>query len=592
MDANLDALIKLSGLKSLNDRCADVDSDYDEYFLSVYEDILKEASEIKNKPVNHTAKEVVKKKQNKKRIYLVESILDDNDETFVRNIYVKILGREPDRTGYDNHLAKIKSDKNFDREKLIYEFWKSDEGQKRNIEIVGFHKVYMDELISHNGMEFVEHTFLQLLARKPDTKDAQNYYDAIYKQGKSKEEIVRIIKDSDEFKRRKVEIVGFEKAYKSRMRKEKILAKPVIGNAVLAVWNIFHINRRLTEINSEIAESKKIINEKTAEVSDMEEKLTDTRNKLSDAEETIGVLLAEINTLKMQAEKDETVIKLLQNPEADNEYLERLNTLLSSRRIVWGSKDRLHISPKASVYTCFFNTNSGDITIGDYTFAGSNVSILAGSHDKDLKGLPRRDADETTGFDIVIGNGVWLGSNCTILGPATIGDNAVIAAGAVVAPGTDVPANTVYGGIPAKQIGKELNFDNEYSESILRALKRKEGALFFEGWSEKRHFAYNGSSIFGYYLLESTGRVLLEEGTYSLKYAHNADADGILTIDNGENKQEFALKGKEGSLEFDISGKDNRKCRYVVISAKAGDTDLKDCNMAVRIEKTFYGEKE
>ena len=86
--------------------------------------------------------------------------------------------------------------------------------------------------------------------------------------------------------------------------------------------------------------------------------------------------------------------------------------------------------------------------------------------------------------------------------------------------------------------------------------------------------------------------MLLEEGTYSLKYAHNADADGILTIDNGENKQEFALKGKEGSLEFDISGKDNRKCRYVVISAKAGDTDLKDCYMAVRIEKTFYGEKE
>lgn len=49
-----------------------------------------------------------------------------------------------------------------------------------------------------------------------------------------------------------------------------------------------------------------------------------------------------------------------------------------------------------------------------------------------------------------IGCNVWIGSHATILRGVTIGDNAVVAAGAVVT--EDVPANTIVGGIPAKII--------------------------------------------------------------------------------------------------------------------------------------------
>jgi acetyltransferase-like isoleucine patch superfamily enzyme len=45
---------------------------------------------------------------------------------------------------------------------------------------------------------------------------------------------------------------------------------------------------------------------------------------------------------------------------------------------------------------------------------------------------------------------VWLGANVTILQGVTIGDNAIIAAGAVVT--KDVPANAIVGGVPAKVI--------------------------------------------------------------------------------------------------------------------------------------------
>ena len=49
---------------------------------------------------------------------------------------------------------------------------------------------------------------------------------------------------------------------------------------------------------------------------------------------------------------------------------------------------------------------------------------------------------------------MWIGSNATILPGVTIGDGAIVAAGAVVA--KDVPPNTVVGGVPAKIIKRLL----------------------------------------------------------------------------------------------------------------------------------------
>jgi acetyltransferase-like isoleucine patch superfamily enzyme len=51
---------------------------------------------------------------------------------------------------------------------------------------------------------------------------------------------------------------------------------------------------------------------------------------------------------------------------------------------------------------------------------------------------------------IIIKQNAWVGAGATILPGVTIGENAVVAAGAVVS--KDVPANTVVGGIPARVI--------------------------------------------------------------------------------------------------------------------------------------------
>ncbi|MDE6709634.1 MAG: sugar O-acetyltransferase [Oscillospiraceae bacterium] len=95
---------------------------------------------------------------------------------------------------------------------------------------------------------------------------------------------------------------------------------------------------------------------------------------------------------------------------------------------------------------CCFQ-DQGGITIGDGVLIGHQAVLATLNHD-----LDPNNRQSMIPKPIVIGNNVWIGSHATILGGVTIGDNAVIAAGAVVT--KDVPENTVAGGVPAKIIKK------------------------------------------------------------------------------------------------------------------------------------------
>ena len=216
-----------------------------------------------------------------------------------------------------------------------------------------------------------------------------------------------------------------------------------------------------------------------------------------------------------------------------NEYFDQCNLKATQRPIVWGNQERLHISSKSAVFTCFFNVNSGEITVGDFSFAGSGVSILAGSHDMFLPGFLRRDAEITEGCDIKIGSGVWLGSNSTILGPAIIEDNAVIAAGAVVVPGTVVEANCVYGGVPAKKI-KELKlidcFTNIRNIHVQNALQRNNGVLCVQGWRDKEPILIGEKSYVAHKMNEEEAVVLTSKKGVRIYANNKTDDEKILYI--------------------------------------------------------------
>jgi acetyltransferase-like isoleucine patch superfamily enzyme len=119
---------------------------------------------------------------------------------------------------------------------------------------------------------------------------------------------------------------------------------------------------------------------------------------------------------------------------------------------IWGDSTKLRIAPTAQMVNTMFNTSSGIIEIGDYTFTGHNVSIITGTHNFQSLLHQRVVGIQREGCDIRIGKGVWIGSNVVIIGPCNIGDHAVIAAGAVVVPGTEVKVGAVVAGIPARVI--------------------------------------------------------------------------------------------------------------------------------------------
>jgi len=87
------------------------------------------------------------------------------------------------------------------------------------------------------------------------------------------------------------------------------------------------------------------------------------------------------------------------------------------------------------------------VTFGDNVMLAPGVLISTATHPLDAV---KRNKGIETAKPITIGNSVWVGMGAKILEGVNIGDNAVIAAGAVV--NKDVPANTLVAGVPASVI--------------------------------------------------------------------------------------------------------------------------------------------
>jgi acetyltransferase-like isoleucine patch superfamily enzyme len=121
-----------------------------------------------------------------------------------------------------------------------------------------------------------------------------------------------------------------------------------------------------------------------------------------------------------------------------------------TRMLVHGDRSRLHIAATATVNNALFNLSAGEVTIRDHAFFGHNVSVLTGTHDVTKFGAERKNAHPREGRDVVVGEGVWVASNATIIGPCTIGDHAVVGACSLVQ--GDVEPYTVVAGVPAKEI--------------------------------------------------------------------------------------------------------------------------------------------
>ena len=91
------------------------------------------------------------------------------------------------------------------------------------------------------------------------------------------------------------------------------------------------------------------------------------------------------------------------------------------------------------------------IKIGRDSLIGAYSYLISANHRFEDRTQPIR-LQGYKGAPINIGRDVWIGCHVTILPGVTIGNGAIVAAGAVV--NKDVPPFEIWGGVPAKKIGE------------------------------------------------------------------------------------------------------------------------------------------
>ena len=105
--------------------------------------------------------------------------------------------------------------------------------------------------------------------------------------------------------------------------------------------------------------------------------------------------------------------------------------------------DMVHIGKNVMIMPDCLMMSRGSITIEDGAMIAANVQLISNNHD-----LYERQI--LLCKPVRICKNAWVGAGATILPGVTVGENAVVAAAAVVT--KDVPANTIVAGNPAKII--------------------------------------------------------------------------------------------------------------------------------------------
>ena len=114
--------------------------------------------------------------------------------------------------------------------------------------------------------------------------------------------------------------------------------------------------------------------------------------------------------------------------------------------VVVMSPSQVSIGARVNVGHFVHIWGGGGVTIGDDTLLAAHTVISSETHDPDARVF--RDTHITA--PVTIGRNCWVGSGAIILPGVTIGDDSVVAAGAVVR--DDVPALSIVAGIPARVI--------------------------------------------------------------------------------------------------------------------------------------------
>ena len=148
---------------------------------------------------------------------------------------------------------------------------------------------------------------------------------------------------------------------------------------------------------------------------------------------------------------------------------------------VWG---RAHGQGRVEIGDCVLMSPGSRISASDEVILGDGVMMANGSYitDSDWHTIYDRTVRDERPTPVHIGVNVWLGDHSTVLKGVTIGQNSVVAAGAVVT--RDVPANVVVAGNPARVV-KELDPERGFTTRMDYFADPGELERFFEATNKE-----------------------------------------------------------------------------------------------------------
>lgn len=109
--------------------------------------------------------------------------------------------------------------------------------------------------------------------------------------------------------------------------------------------------------------------------------------------------------------------------------------------------DFCYVGPNCIIYP--------KVSIGKYTLIANNVSIIGDDHVYSNPTMPIYFSGRPKIKETILGEDVWIGANTIIITGIKIGNGAIIGAGSVVT--KDIPAYSIYAGVPAKFVKMRFN---------------------------------------------------------------------------------------------------------------------------------------
>ncbi|CAK9073414.1 Streptogramin A acetyltransferase (Virginiamycin acetyltransferase D) (Vat(D)) [Durusdinium trenchii] len=116
-----------------------------------------------------------------------------------------------------------------------------------------------------------------------------------------------------------------------------------------------------------------------------------------------------------------------------------------------GNPRNTHFAEDVSINPGFVSKGQGKLFVGAHVHMGEDVTVITDNHNYKYPDALPYDRTRIS-EDVTIGNCVWIGDRVLIMPGVTVGEGAILAAGAVVT--RDVPPLKIVGGNPAKEIGE------------------------------------------------------------------------------------------------------------------------------------------